>query len=299
MENKEEAPKEEAKVIDLTPEQIEKYKASPEFAAILNQHGKTYHEMKAEETGASYMGKAYNNVDIALLEEIGLKERPTGKTTELVRNLAKEKKALEAKLAKLNDKPDTTEVADEAKKLHETRVSTLEQQLADQLAENETLKAKGLQKDIATELNKGLVDITFNPALSKTLLDETITNRMAVAIQNSKQVEGRTVFYKDNGEPYAHLNGLPLSAKEMGLELFKDIIHVKKAGGNADGLDKPVVKGDILTLPNPDSITTFVQFNAEFKKAMAPKGWASHEERYIKLAKATIDHYFKNGLPME
>ena len=40
------------------------------------------------------MGKAYNNVDAAYMEALGLKDRPKGLTAELVANLAKENLAL-------------------------------------------------------------------------------------------------------------------------------------------------------------------------------------------------------------
>jgi hypothetical protein len=89
-----------------------------------------------------------------------------------------------------------------------------------------------------------------------------------------------------------------MSAKEVGKELFKDVFHSKKAGGNASNEDKPIVKGDIVVLDNPQNISTFAQFNAEFAKAVAPKGWASHEDRYIKLQQSTIKHYKLDKLPM-
>jgi hypothetical protein len=298
MSTEEEKAKEETKKLSIS-EQLDKLKDTPEFAAILNQHGKTYHELKAEESAGSFMGKAYNNVDNALMEELELKERPTGKTTELVRQLAKEKKALESKLAKLaND--DTSKDDNAAKEqLHNSQLSALQKQVEELTKAKESLEVQGKHQKATNSLVNGLTGESFDPNLSNSVLTEIKTIRINKAVSNSKEVDGKIIFYMEDGQPYTNLNGLPMSAKEVGKELFKDIFYSKTAGGNANTEDKPLVKGDIVVLPNPQQISSFAQFNAEFAKAVAPKGWASHEERYIKLQQATIKHYKLDKLPIE
>jgi hypothetical protein len=295
MENEDKAP--ESKELTVS-QQIEKLKDTPEFAAILNQHGKTYHELKAEEAGGSFMGKAYNNVDTALMEELGLDERPKGKTTELVRQLAKDKKALEAKLSKA-EKQDSNEVNDDKQQLYESQLSALQKQINDLTEANNHLAAKGQRQKATNSLVNGLTGANFDPNLSNSVLSEIKAMRIKNAVSNSKEVEGKTIFYMDDGNPYTNLNGLPMSAKEVGQELFKDIFHKKTAGGNSSNDDKPQVKGDIVVIPNHQNITTFSEFNKEFEKAMRAKGLTRKDDKYYELQRATSDHYKFKGLPME
>lgn len=282
-----------------TVDQIEKFKASPEFAAILNQHGKTYHELKAEETAAGFMGKAYNNVDSAYMEELGLTEKPKGKTAEIVRQMAKELKAFKAKSVVTKPKEDTSNQDAEKEQLHNSQLSAMQLQIEELQKKNQTLEVTGKHQKAKNSLASGLVGATFDPNLGTNLLDETKANRINNAVQNSKEIDGKIVFYKNDGEPYTNLNGLPMSATEVSHELFKDILFVKKAGGSANNEEKATVKGDIVALPNPQNITTFAEFNTEFAKAMRAKGLTRKDDKYYTLQRATRDHYKFGELPSE
>ena len=298
MEGEENKVSEEAKVLSVS-EKIENLKDTPEFAAILNQHGKTYHELKAEESGASFMGKAYNKVDSALMEEMGWKERPKGFTTDLVRQIAKENKELKAKLETGNAKKVEPSQDTEKQQLHNSQLSALQKQIEELENKNQTLEVLGKHQKAKNSLANALVGVTFDPNLGTNLLDETKANRINNAVKNSKEIDGKIVFYKNDGDPYTNLNGLPMSAKEVGLTLFKDIIFEKKAGGNATKEERPTVKGDIVVLPNPQSISTFAEFNKEFAKAMRAKGLTRKDDKYYEIQRATQDHYKLKGLPME
>ena len=293
---------EEKKATEVTKEvsvteQIEKLKNTPEFAAILNQHGKTYHELKAEETAASFMGKAYTNVDSAYMEELGLTEKPKGKTADIVRQIAKENKAMKAKLE--GEQPKNETQNEEKEQLHNSQLSAMKKMIEELQEKNQTLEVKGKHQKAKNSLASGLVGAMFNPNLGSNLLDETKANRINNAVQNSKEIDGKIVFYKNDGDPYTNLNGLPMSAKEVGHELFKDILFVKKAGGSATNEEKAIIKGDIVVLPNIQNIKTFAQFNDEFAKAMQAKGLTRKDDKYYELQRATRDHYKLAGLPSE
>jgi len=278
-------------------DQIDKLKDTPEFAAILNQHGKAYHELKADETAASFMGKAYNNVDVAYMDELGLTEKPKGKTADIVRQIAKENKALKAKLEAAKPKEDTQNA--EKEKLHNSQLSAMQLQIEELQKVNQTLEVAGKHQKAKNSLASGLIGVEFNPNLGTNLLDETKANRINNAVQNSKEIDGKIVFYKNDGDPYTNLNGLPMSAEEVGHELFKDILFVKKAGGGANNEDKPTIKGDIVVLQNPQNFNTFVEFNTEFAKAMRAKGLTRKDDKYYELQRATMNHYKLSGLPSE
>ena len=280
-------------------QQIEKLKDTPEFAAVLNQHGKTYHELKAEESGASFMGKAYNNVDSALMEELGWKEKPKGKTTEIVRQIAKENKALKEKLEGLSKKENTEEQNSDKEQLHNSQLSALQSQIEELKQANQSLEVLGKHQKAKNSLADGLVGITFDPNLGTNLLDETKANRINNAVQKSKEIDGKTIFYKDDGTPYTNLNGLPMTAQEVAKEIFKDIIFEKKAGGNAGDDGKPRVKGDIVEIPDHQNIKSFSDFNNAFEKAVRSKGLTRKDSKYYELQRATMSHYKFDSLPME
>ena len=298
MDTEEKAPIVESKALTES-ETIEKYKASPEFAAILNQHGKTYHELKAEESGASFIGKGLKMVDDALMEELGLKDRPKGKTTELIRQLARDKKELESKLAGIKPAEDTANQDAEKEQLYMSQLSAKDKQIQELLEKNEGLTKQGKQQKATSNLVNGLLGATYDPNYSSSVLDEIKAGRIKNAVNNSKEIDGKIIYYLDDGTPYTNLNGLPMSAKEVGQVLFKDIFHTKTAGGNAGKEDKPHVKGDIVVIPNPENIKSFTEFNNEFARAMRAKGLTRKDDEYYKLQKATSEHYKFKGLPSE
>jgi hypothetical protein len=183
--------------------------------------------------------------------------------------------------------------------LYNSQLNALQLQIEELNQKNQTLEVKGKHQKAKNSLASGLVGATFDPNLGTNLLDETKANRINNAVKNSKEIDGKIIFYNNEGEPYTNLNGLPMSAKEVSHELFKDILFVKKAGGSAKNEDKPTVKGDIVVLTNPQSITTFAEFNKEFAKAMRAKGLTRKDDKYYELQRATRDHYKLNGLPSE
>jgi len=278
-------------------EQYDKISSTPEMAAILKQHGEIYLQGKEGEIGRKAMGKGWKMVDDALIEATGLEGRPEGLTTsDWAKEIALENKKLKDELSANEASPI---VDNEEKKLHAIEVQTLKAQLKEQMELNDNLKSSGIKKETSQLITNALQGSNFEPALSETVLSDLIEMRKNKLVSNSKVVDGKTIFYKDNSEPYMNLNGLPMSAKEVSQVVFKDLLFTKKAGGNADSSDKPEVKGDFMVLPNATNIKTFGELRVEFAKAMSAKGWASHEQRYIKLMQGTIKHYKLDKLRME
>jgi len=230
---------------------------------------------------------------------LGWDERPKGKTADLVRQLAKDKKALEEKLKGIKPKEDTS--ADDANKeqLFKSQLSAKDKMIADLLKEKESLEVQGKRQKAANSLANALTGETFNPNLGDSVLAEIKAIRINKAVENSKEIDGKIVFYMEDGNPYTNLNGLPMSAKEVGKELFKDVFFNKTAGGDANNEEKSTVKGDIVVLANPQSITTFAEFNAEFAKAMRAKGLTRKDDKYYELQRATSKHYKFGSLPAE
>jgi hypothetical protein len=291
---------EKAKAELTFKEQYDKISNTPEMAAILKRHGETYLEAKEGELGRTYTGKALNMLDSVYMEAMGLDKRPDGKTTDIIINTAKENLELKKQLEKLsNEKPEPKTINEDSNKLYEARIAAIQQKLDEQSQNFEALKMQGAQDKTAQSLAQSLQGANYNPAFGDSVLNEIISSRTKRLVNNSKEVDSKTIFYNEQNEPYMNPNGLPMSAKEVTSEVFQDLFFKKSAGGNAADNKVPSVKGDIMVLPNISNIKTFGEFNAEFAKAMQVKGWAKHEKRYTELQKATQGHYFPNGLKME
>lgn len=292
---------EKAKELTFT-EQYAKISNSPEMAAILKQHGELYAQGKEGEIGRTAMGKGWRMVDDAVLPIMGLDKLPEGMTTsQYAASIATKNIELQQQLEKLSNKPAEPVVNnnEELKQLHQSQVEALKMQLSEQAKGFEDLKLKSVQNKTAQSLTKALQGSSYNPAFGDSVLNEILSSRTKRLVNNSKEVDNKTIFYNEGNEPYMNPNGLPMSAKEVTSEVFKDLFFKKSEGGNANGDKKPSVKGDILVMTNVSNIKTFGDFNAEFAKAMSVKGWAKHESKYKELQKATQGHYFPNGLRME
>jgi hypothetical protein len=283
-----------------TQEIINSIKDTPEMAALLNASNESHFKLKEDELGGKYMGKAYNSVDNALMETLGIKDRPSGKTTELVTNIAKENKELKKQLESLNNTEITKPKEDNTAKeeLYNAQLSELQKQIAELNQTNIDLTTNSRNKEVSSKLRNAASKLTFNAAYSSSLLDETLENRISKAVTNSKEIDGQTIYYNSNQDPYMEL-GKPMDASKVANELFKDLIQVKTAGGAASNDSKPHVKGDIVVLPNHQNITTFSQFNKEFEKAMRTKGLTRKDDKYYELQRNTRDHYKFKGLPSE
>jgi hypothetical protein len=292
MENEEKAP---------TPQEvINSIKDTPEMANLLNASNESYFKLKEDELGSKYMGKAYNTVDQAYMEALGLKDRPKGLTAVLVSDMAKQNVELQKQLDELNntDKP-VVKVEDTAKTdLHNAQLSELKKQIADLSQANTDLATTSRNKDISSKLRNAASKFVYNAAYGKELLNETLENRISKAVMNSKEIDGQTIYYISEGLPFMEL-GKPMNASQVANELFKDLIQVKKPGGNGSNEDVPHVKGDIVVLPKPQDITTFAEFNKEFAKAMRAKGLTRKDDKYYELQRNTSAHYKFKGLPSE
>jgi len=296
MSDKDKAPEEKPEVAKPTfQEQFDSIKDSPEFATYLNQYKNQVIEFVEPELGRKAMGKGWKEVDDAILTELGLEKRPEGmNTSQFAAHIAKKLKALEANAPTEEDKTKKEETS----KLHEAEKEQLRKELEDlRLAQNELLERE-FGNSVKGEINSFLSGQAFKQNYTKEDLAELKDVRINGILARAKKVDGKTIIYQKDGTPYLN-NGLPMNAQEVAAIEFKSMFQVKAPGGNSDDdTTATVVKGDVLTMANTNTIKTYAEFISEFAKAVAPKGWAAHEERTTKLKKATYEHYFPNKLPM-
>jgi len=298
MANEQEKATQEQQKELTTQQMIDMVKDKPEFAAILNQHGKKYLEIHEVELGKKAMGKGWKQVDDAVLSAMGLEERPEGmNTSQYAGHLATEYKKL---LDKVGNQEQQQKESTDKDQLHAAQLAKVNE-------DNEALRKqiaafadKEYSTNIANNINSYLSDQTFKQSYSKDDLQELREIRTNSIIGRAKEVGGKTIFYNKTNEPYMNPNGLPMTAQEVAAVEFSSMFQVKKEGGNADDdAGKGKIKGDIVAIPNIINIKSFAQLKDEFVKVIQPKGWAWHEKRTKDLFKATQDHYFPNGLSLE
>lgn len=131
-------------------------------------------------------------------------------------------------------------------------------------------------------------------------METLISVRKQNLIKNSKQFEGKTIYYKDSEQtqPYLDTIGNPMTAKDVADKVFGSLYHVKTPGGNgvdSDGTE-PTVKGEIVEL-DVSKIKSKKDLYGALNKALAAKGLAVHEEEALKIQRATIEHYGLKDLP--
>ena len=293
---------EEEKKAELTNQQkLDALKDTAEYAALLNNHGKTYLEAKEGELGRKYTGQAWNLLDKKYMEAMGLEERPDGKTTDIIINTALENVKLKEKLASLSSEENNNKGNEDLKGLHANQIAAMQKQLEEANRKSESLVNDLLHKETSNAIALGLQNATFDPKYSESVLGDLIKIRKDRLLDNRKVIDGKDVFYKSDGTIYEHANGLPMSAKEVANEAFKDLFQVKTKGGNADNENgnATTIKGDIAVIPNANNLKSYAEFTTEFNKVVRAKGWAAHDTKTTELKRATIKHYKLEGLPLE
>lgn len=288
---------------ELTIQQkIDAIKDTPEMAALLNNHGKRYLESQEGELGKKYTGQAWNKLDTTMFEKTGIKKPDGVKTSDYLSSIALENTSLKEKLKTFEDKTNVedTTIPDAQKELHLAEVAALKELLTTAGDLNTKLLTEKTEQTELRKFSKARQGKNYNPAFSQDVLNELLSSRTKQIVSLSKEVEGKTIYYKVDNSPYMNPNGLPMSAKEVSDLVFKDLYFTKTGGGDASDKPKVIdVKGDVLTIENANNIKTFAEYNKVFAKLMQSKGRTKRDKEYNKLQKATQEHYFPNGLATE
>jgi len=291
MENEEQKPPEA--VEQTTIQKIEALKGTTEFQQLLSNSNNSFFEANV----GGKLKDAYGHVDSAFTEVLGLSKPEGKKTSEWAKEIALEYKTLK------DSKGDTTkldEAIEQGKQLSKAQIATLK---AENLKLNTELQAQqlqGVQNVVNSELSNVLTQKTFNPAFGETELKELLDIRKNRLVNNSKRHEGKTIYYKDaeKTQPYLDTLGEPMKVDQVANQVFGSLYQTKKAGGNADPTGVPTVEGDTVSM-DMSKITTFSDFNKQFKQAMATQGITEREPKYLKIMTATSKKYKIGQMPLE
>ena len=278
--------------------QIETLKGTEEFKTLLDNHAKGYFEQNIN----SKVKEIYDTIDSVIVETIGEKKPDGLKTSEYVKQLAAQKKELESKVKTV---PNVEAAIKEKETLWMQKEQVLTKQIEELKQQYNQTTQQVKEQAIKGQIDSYLATKSFNPAYGSTELSELLELRKSKLVQNSKTLDdGKVVFYKDAAkkEPYLDALGNPATVQQVIDANFNTLYQTTPKGGNADGGKKgndSKIEGEILIIPNVESIKSRAEFEQVFKKAIASKGLAAHSEEYLKISRATREHYKINALPLE
>jgi hypothetical protein len=284
---------EEAKQVDLTPIQIiESVKDTTEFKTLLENSNKSFWSNNI----GSEVKTIYSNLDNKVKDVLGMDKPDNVKTSEWIAQHLTEYKATKEELNVLKSKGDTNT---EQEELWKAKFNKLSNDLKQKESAINQLTQQGFEQNISNKIDNILALKTFK-AMDDMELRDLVDVRKNRIIQNTKQLDnGKTVYYNPVDQtPYLDTLGEPMSLESVASIHFNTLFLSKTAGGNAEKeLNTAVDKGDVIAI-DMNEIKSKQDFFNQFKTKIAPKGLASHEQSYLKIQRATMEHYKINELPL-
>lgn len=255
----------------------------------------------------------YNAIDNDLFEALGARKKGDQKTFEFIKEIATAYKTLKDKPE--TDKELTDKIAELTTKLqqaeekskgsedwHNKYLSALNdwekksEEFTKQIAD---LNIKGLESLVAADLAQGLAGLRFNPAIPKTLIDVTLEKIKQDVLKTAKVVDGKVVYYNEDGTEKR--NGLykPISAKEIYETELKDVILTTTVGGGA--APKTETQG-ITTIGEGDSakkridldptkFSTKLDFAKHIEEKLLESGIERNSKDWVDLTQTAREEY--------
>lgn len=252
---------------------------------LLNNYAKT----QTDKAIGDKTSEIYNGIDKDVKDILGVDKPTDKKTYEFVKELVTELKDLRAKKGegKGDEGKDGARVAELETQLKaikdqnwEGKYNSLVSETAVKI-EGFTTKIKELETGntsslVNVELATGLSTLKFNPNIPKEAIDAMTTVVKDKITKTAKVVDGKVVYYKEDGTPYLNELYKPITAEEIFKTELKTIISgTNVGGGGADTTEK----GKIVTVGEGD--------NAKKKVALDPSkfntklAFANHIEEVL------------------
>jgi hypothetical protein len=273
-------------------EQIEAIKDTDEFKTLVKN--------EASKHIGGEIKTLYTNIDNVVTEVLGVEKPDDVKTSDWVKAQLSKIKETQTELEALKGKGEKFEAQEQ---LWNEKYNTLNEQLEQQKTEFSKLKQEGFESNLKNQIDSYLVDKTFLAHYTEDDIKTQTAYKRNLIISNTQKLENGKIAVKnaDTGEYYLDTLGEPLSPAKVAELMFSKMFVSKTPGGSADPNNQPLgAKGDALNMSDViNDIKTKEQFYAAFDKLIAPKGLKSHDEKYLKIQRATIEHYKINALPLD
>lgn len=214
---------------------------------VLENHAKQY----AAKEVSDKMSELLNGIDTTIAENLGITKPKDQKTSEFVKGIAAELKALKEKRGGDNPEGDAKRIkeleAELAKeksndwpKKYNDLVADTSKKIGDFTTEIELLKNGNTETIVGGDLLLGLGSVKFNPLIPKAAIDALAGSVKDKVIKHAKIVDGKPVYYKEDGTPYLNELYKPITAAEIYQAELKDVLDItgKQGGGAGDGGEK-------------------------------------------------------------
>lgn len=278
-----------------------------EGKTLLDNHAKQY----AEKVIGEKTSEIYNGIDKDILEILGVNKPADKKTYDFVKELVTELKTLKEKKAggegTTEDAKKVVELQaqlDEIKKANwEGKYNGLVTETAKKIegftAKITELETGNLSSLVNIDLATGLSSIKFNPNIPKEAIDAMTGVVKDKILKTSKVVDGKVVYYKEDGTPYLNELFKPITAEEIFKTELKSVVVGNVAGGGANPNEE---KGKIITVGEGDTATkkvtldptkfnTKLTFATHIEEVLTSNGVEKNSEEWHKLTQEARKDY--------
>lgn len=244
-----------------------------------------YAKVEVDKAKSDLTSEIYNNIDKDMREVLGVEKPGDKKTWEAVKEILVELKGLrdkpkgeagtetekDTKINELEGKLKTLVDANWEGK-YNTLVTETSTKVTELTGEITKLKTGSVESLVGMELATGLSTLKFNPNIPTEAVTAMTEQVKARIMKTAKVVEGKVVYYKEDGTPYLNELFQPITAEGIFKNELKSII----SGVNVSGGGSEAGKGTITTIGEGD--------NAKKKLILDPSkfttklGFAQHAE---------------------
>lgn len=267
------------------------------------------------------VSKIYNGIDEDIFTITGKRKKADQKTYDFVKEVVgemkkladdtvgktpEEVKELKKTITDLEEKVKNGESSGHWKRSYEEVVKQLASNKEAHDKEISTLNNTILGTNVETDITTGLLGISMNETLPKSVVDAMVNQVKAGLIQNAKIVDGKVVYNDVDGKPLLDKQYKPATAEYLLKERLKDVMKVEgtPGGGAPQG-----AKGEVITVGTGDSATkklvlnkatfkTRMEFQEVAEKALMDKGITRADQDFNKLIDVAHKEYRVSELEM-
>ena len=295
---------------DLAKQVLLKVVETEDGKELLNNHAKQHFEANI----GSKVSEIYTNIDNDIFEVLGVRKDPNQKTYDFLKtgvlaelkelklkgntdpDKAQKIKSLEDEIKSLKEKTTNSEFWHET---HQKALKEFEQKELQYKTQLQELENGNLKNVVNTDLSMGLTGLKFNPTIPKSAIDalaETVKNQ---ALANSKIIDGKVVYLKEDGTPWLDKTYKPITSQGIFAEKLSDILDVAPTVGGGAPTGKG---GEIITVNTGGVETTKVvldkgKFNTRLEffnvleKTLTEQGVSKDSSEFAKLRDTAYVEY--------
>lgn len=306
---------------------IAKANENPEFLTGLSEfvigtdHGKgvleNYAKAEFDKKIGEEISKVHSKYDDDIFEILGERRGQDVKTYDFVKEKlkalkdssspesTKKVKELEAKLKEMQD---AGEAGKHWKNIHEESTQKWSKEREEWETKYKALEEKELRGTINGDLSKGLTGLKFISSIPDSAMQTIIDSKRDAIIKNAKIVDGKVVYYKEDGTPLLNSTYANADSTEVWAEILKDFIDTN--GGKGSGADPELGKkvgefkrgadGKVESFQiDPSTFTTKTEFTKRINEVATKAGVAYGTAHYQNLVKEAYERYEVAKLPLQ